>query len=61
VRARRVAGLHRRRAQHHGFGHIHEACVQLWGRGAGRQVAGAKTALAVNGGYGYGAMLLRTE
>jgi acetyl-CoA acetyltransferase len=47
--------------RYHGFGHIHEACVQLWGRGAGRQVAGAKTALAVNGGYGYGAMLLRTE
>ena len=45
----------------HGFGHTHEAAVQLWGRGGGRQVAGAKTCMAVNGGYGYGAMLLRTE
>lgn len=45
----------------HGFGHIHEACTQLWGRGEGRQVPGVQTAMAVNGGYGYGAMLMRTD
>ena len=45
----------------HGYGHIHEAATQLWGRGAGRQVPGAKTCVAVNGGYGYGAMLLRAD
>ncbi len=45
----------------HGFGHTHEACTQLWGRGGARQVPGAKTAMAVNGGYGYGAMLLRGD
>ena len=45
----------------HGFSLIHEACVQLWGRGGGRQVQGAKTALVACGGYGFGAMLLRTD
>ncbi|MCX7863417.1 MAG: thiolase family protein [Novosphingobium sp.] len=45
----------------HGFGHIHEACVQLWGRGGERQVPGARTCLTVNGGYGYGAMLMKRE
>jgi acetyl-CoA acetyltransferase len=45
----------------HGYGHTHEACVQLWGRGGGRQVPDAKTAMAVNGGYGYGAMLLKRD
>lgn len=45
----------------HGFGHTHEAAVQLWGRGGGRQVPGAKICMAVNGGYGYGAMLLRVD
>jgi acetyl-CoA acetyltransferase len=45
----------------HGFGHTHEAAVQLWGRGGGRQVAGAKACMAVNGGYGYGALLLRVD
>ncbi len=45
----------------HGFGHTHEACVQLWGRGGARQVPGVKTAMAVNGGYGYGAMLLKRD
>ena len=45
----------------HGYGHTHESAVQLWGRGLGRQVPGVKTAMAVNGGYGYGAMLLRTD
>ena len=45
----------------HGYGHSYEACVQLWGRGGGRQVPGAKTCLVANGGYGYGAMLLRRD
>ena len=45
----------------HGYGHTHEACMQLWGRGGGRQVAGAKVCAVANGGYGYGALLLRRD
>lgn len=45
----------------HGYGHIHEACVQLWGRGGGRQVRDAGVSLVTNGGYGYGALLLRRD
>ena len=45
----------------HGYGHIHEATVQLWGRGGGRQVADAKTCIISTGGYGYGAMILRRD
>jgi acetyl-CoA acetyltransferase len=45
----------------HGYGHTHEACVQLWGRGGGRQVQDAQTCMVVNGGYGYGALLLRRD
>lgn len=45
----------------HGYGHIHEACVQLWRRGGERQVANARTALVACGGYGFGAMLLRRD
>lgn len=45
----------------HGYGHTHEACVQLWGRGGARQVANARTCMVTNGGYGYGALLLRTD
>ena len=45
----------------HGYGHTHEACAQLWGRGGGRQVRDVKSVMAVNGGYGYGAMLLRRD
>lgn len=45
----------------HGFGHTYEACLQLWGRGGGRQVSGAKCSIVSNGGYGYGALLLRTD
>lgn len=45
----------------HGYGHIHEATVQLWGRGGGRQVSDAKTCIISNGGYGYGAMILRRD
>ncbi|MCJ2187836.1 thiolase family protein [Novosphingobium beihaiensis] len=45
----------------HGYGHLHEATVQLWGRGGGRQVRDAKTCIISNGGYGYGAMILRRD
>lgn len=45
----------------HGYGHIHEATVQLWGRGGGRQVRDARTCIVSNGGYGYGAMILRRD
>ncbi len=45
----------------HGYGHTHEGCVQLWGRGGARQVADAQTCMVVNGGYGYGAMLLKRD
>jgi acetyl-CoA acetyltransferase len=45
----------------YGYGHTHEACVQLWNRGGGRQVKDAQTCVVVNGGYGYGAMLLRRD
>jgi len=45
----------------HGYGHTHEACVQLWARGGARQVSGAKVCAVSNGGFGYGALLLRTE
>lgn len=44
----------------HGYGHTFEACMQLWGECGDRQVAGARTALVTNGGFGYGCMLLRT-
>ncbi|MFC4295805.1 thiolase family protein [Novosphingobium tardum] len=43
----------------HGFGHLHEACVQLWGEGGTRQVAAAQTAVVgMGGGPLAGAMLL---
>jgi acetyl-CoA acetyltransferase len=45
----------------HGYGHIHEACIQLWQRGSGRQVKDARTCIISNGGYGYGAMILRRD
>ena len=45
----------------HGYGHTHEGCLQLWGRGGGRQVKDARTCIVANGGYGYGAMLLRRD
>lgn len=44
----------------HGFGHLHEACVQLWGEGGGRQVANARTAaIGMGGGPLAGAMLIQ--
>ncbi|MBW8783685.1 MAG: thiolase family protein [Novosphingobium sp.] len=45
----------------HGYGHTYEACIQLWGRGGARQVSDAKVSAVCNGGYGYGALLLRTD
>ncbi len=45
----------------HGFGHIHEACLQLRQRAGQRQVPGAKTALACAGAYGLGSMILIKE
>jgi acetyl-CoA acetyltransferase len=45
----------------HGYGHSYEACVQLWGRGGGRQVKDAKTCVVANGGYGFGSMVLRRD
>lgn len=45
----------------HGYGHIHEACLQLWGKGGARQVADARTCVVSNGGFGYGALLLRRD
>lgn len=46
----------------HGFGHIHEACVQLWGQGGQRQVPhDPKVAVVCNGAYGLGSLLLVKE
>jgi acetyl-CoA acetyltransferase len=46
----------------HGFGHIHEACLQLWGRGGARQVPhDPKVAVVCNGAYGLGSLLLVKE
>jgi len=45
----------------HGYGHTFEACVQLWGRGGSRQVKDAMTSIIANGGYGFGALLLRRD
>jgi acetyl-CoA acetyltransferase len=43
----------------HGFGHLHEACVQLWGRGGDRQAAKpVRTAVAAAGGGPLGGCLL---
>jgi acetyl-CoA acetyltransferase len=46
----------------HGFGHLHEACVQLRGEAGGRQVANAQTAVVgMGGGSLAGSMLLHCE
>lgn len=45
----------------HGYGHTYEACLQLWGLGGERQVRDAKVCAVANGGYGYGALLLRRD
>jgi acetyl-CoA acetyltransferase len=43
----------------HGYGHTYEACLQLWGKAGARQVPGAKVCAVANGGFGYGALLLK--
>jgi acetyl-CoA acetyltransferase len=43
----------------HGYGHTYEACLQLWGLAGNRQVKDADVCVVSNGGYGYGALLLR--
>ncbi|WP_016694112.1 thiolase family protein [Rhodococcus rhodochrous] len=46
----------------HGLGHLHEACVQLWGRGGARQVDREPDVAAVSmGAYGLGCALLVRE
>ncbi|MDO7842077.1 thiolase family protein [Sphingomonas immobilis] len=46
----------------HGFGHLHEACLQLWGEGGDRQVPGAKVAaVGMGGGPLAGAMLVARD
>lgn len=46
----------------HGFGLLHEACLQLWGEADGRQVADARTAVCgMGGGFIAGAMLLNRD
>ncbi|WP_374526936.1 thiolase family protein [Novosphingobium sp.] len=46
----------------HGFGLLHEACVQLWGEADGRQVQDASTAVCgMGGGFIAGAMLLNRD
>lgn len=45
----------------HGFGLLHEACVQLWGEAGARQVPGATVAVAAAGGGPLGSCLLLTR
>lgn len=46
----------------HGFGLLHEACIQLWGDGGERQVANARSAVCgMGGGFIAGSMLLRRD
>jgi acetyl-CoA acetyltransferase len=45
----------------HGYGFLHEACVQLWGEGGERQVANAEVAVAAAGGGPLGGCLLLTR
>jgi len=45
----------------HGYGHTYEACLQLWGKAGLRQVKDARVCLLSNGGYGYGALLLKRD
>jgi len=42
----------------HGYGFLHEACVQLWGEGGERQVRDARVAVAAAGGGPLGGCLL---
>ena len=46
----------------HGFGLVHEACLQLWRETGARQVKDARTAVCgVGGGPLAGTMLLRRD
>lgn len=46
----------------HGFGLLHEACLQLWGEAEGRQVSDARNAVCgMGGGFIAGAMLLNRD
>nr|WP_087575194.1 thiolase family protein [Sphingomonas sp. CDS-1] len=46
----------------HGYGHVFEACEQLWGRGGQRQIRDARTAaVGMGGGPLAGALLLVRE
>ena len=46
----------------HGFGLLHEVCLQLWGEAGARQVANAQTgACGMGGGFIAGAMLLHRD
>lgn len=46
----------------HGFGHLHEACLQLWGEGGERQVPEAKVAaVGMGGGPLAGALLIARD
>lgn len=45
----------------HGYGFLHEACVQLWDRGGERQVAGPEVAVVGAGGGPLGGCLLLTR
>jgi acetyl-CoA acetyltransferase len=46
----------------HGYGFLHEACVQLWGEAGGRQVAGnPQVALVATGGGAPGGAMLLTR
>jgi len=42
----------------HGLGYVHEACLQLWGRAEGRQIAKHDVAVAAAGGGPLGGSLL---
>ncbi|WP_242130327.1 thiolase family protein [Sphingobium sp. Sx8-8] len=45
----------------HGYGHTHEACMQLWGLAGERQVRDARAGIVSNGGFGYGCLLLARD
>ena len=45
----------------HGFGHLHEACLQLWGEAGDRQVPGARVAVAAAGGGPLAGCILLTS
>jgi acetyl-CoA acetyltransferase len=56
-------GGHLSAGRTHGFGLLHEACVQLWGEGSARQVGGDPkvAAVAAGGGPLGGCMLITSD